>query len=81
MKTIAIGEFKRDLSHILKEVHEMGEQYILEYGRKHQKVAILIPYDKSYEIRPEREFGIFQGKGSFKIHDDFEMTDEELLDL
>jgi len=80
MKTIAIGQFKSDLSHILKEVQEKGEHYVLEYGKKHQKIAILVPYDKSYENKVKREFGIFQDKGSFKLHDEFEMTDEEFLD-
>ena len=42
---------------------------------------MLIPYDKNIEIQNQREFGLYKGKGSFTIKDDFEMSDEELLGI
>lgn len=31
--------------------------------------------------KPKRQFGQMVGKGSFKINDDFEMTEEEFINL
>ncbi len=77
MKTYAVGEFKAHFSEIMERVRS-GEEIIISYGKKKENVAVLIPYAayKSKKIR----LGLLQDK-SYKIHDDFKMTEEELLDL
>lgn len=77
MKTFAVGEFKAHFSEIIARVRA-GEEIIITYGKKKENVAVLIPYAayKSKKIR----LGLLQEK-SLKIHDDFEMTEEELLGL
>ena len=81
MKAIQVGQLKADFSKILQNIQKSGEKYIIEYGKKHKKVAMIIPYDKRLEESSERTFGLLEGKGSFAIKEDFSMSDEELLGL
>ena len=81
MESIQVGQFKTDFSTILQNIQEHGKQYIIEYGKKHKKVAMLIPYDKRLEENAKRTFGLLEEKGSFSMKKDFSMTDEELLGL
>ncbi|KTD25548.1 MULTISPECIES: type II toxin-antitoxin system Phd/YefM family antitoxin [Legionella] len=78
MKSVQVGVFKAEFSEILQKVKE-GESFIIEYGKNHKKVAVLIPYQESLEQQPRRTFGYLKNRGSFKMHEDFKMTDEELL--
>ena len=77
MKTFAVGEFKAHFSEIIERVRA-GEEIIISYGKKKENVAVLIPYT-TYKTKKIR-LGLLQDK-SFKIHDDFKMTEEELLSL
>ena len=79
MQSIQIAQLKSNFSDILKTIKNDGEKYIVEYGKKHEKVAMIIPYDKALEIEEKREFGVCKNKGSFIIKDDFELSDEEFL--
>lgn len=77
MKIFTVGEFKTDFSEIIARVRA-GEEIVISYGKKKEKVAVLIPYAayKSKKI----QLGLLQDR-SLKIHDDFKMTEEELLGL
>lgn len=77
MKTYAVGDFKTHFSEIIERVRA-GEEIIISYGKKKEKVAVLIPY-AAYKTKMIR-LGLLQDK-SLKIHDDFKMTEEELLGL
>ena len=77
MKTLAVGEFKTHFSEVLDEVRN-GEEFVVCYGRKKEKVAVVIPYEK-YTKQPV-VLGVMEGIASYRINDDFEMTDEEFLD-
>lgn len=79
MQTISVGEFKSNFSTILKQVQLTGQKVVVEYGKNHKRVAMLVPYDENLEKNDKRKFGILQGKGSFNIKDDFAMSDEELI--
>lgn len=81
MQSIQVAELKSHFSDILKTIKNDGEKFIIEYGKQHEKIAMLIPYDKNLEIEEERTFGLFKDKGSFTIKDDFVMSEEELLGL
>jgi len=81
MESIQVGQFKTDFSTILQNIQNSGESYVIEYGKKHKKVAMIIPYDKRLEESAERTFGLLEEKGSFYMKDNFSMTDEELLGL
>ncbi|MBE0492617.1 MAG: type II toxin-antitoxin system Phd/YefM family antitoxin [Sulfurospirillum sp.] len=81
MQSIQIAQLKSRFSDILKTIKNDGEKYIVEYGKKHEKIAMIIPYDKSLEIEEKREFGICKNKGNFTMKKDFELSDEEFLGL
>ncbi|CAA6812648.1 MAG: Prevent-host-death family protein [uncultured Sulfurovum sp.] len=81
MESIQVGQLKTDFSTILQNIQNSGQKYIIEYGKKHKKVAMIIPYDKCLEETTERTFGLLENKGSFTIQNHFSMTDEELLGL
>jgi prevent-host-death family protein len=77
MKTFAVGEFKTHFSEIIERVRA-GEEIIISYGKKKENVAVLIPY-AAYKTKRIR-LGLLQAK-TLKIHDDFKITEEELLGL
>ncbi len=79
MNTIQVGKLKAEFSSVLEKIQNNGEKFVIEYGKKHKKIALLIPYDKSYEKQEERKFGILKNKATVIINNDFGMTDEELL--
>ncbi len=73
MQSIQVGEFKANLSAILEKVQKEGEKFIIEFGKKHKKIAILIPYT---EERKPRKFGQLEGK--VKIAENFDDENEEI---
>lgn len=77
MKTFAVGDFKAHFSEIIERVRA-GEEIVISYGKKKEKVAVLIPY-AAYKTKKVR-LGLLREK-SLTIHDDFKMTEEELLGL
>lgn len=81
MQSVQVAEFKARFSHILGQIKNRGEEYVLEYGKNHEKVAVLIPYEK-YKRQCGRKitFGLLAGRASFALGDDFALTDQELLD-
>ena len=54
-----------------------GEEYVVSYGRKRKKIFKVVPYQE--EKPKKRKLGILDGKVTIKFHDDWEMSDEELL--
>ncbi|MDC9728179.1 MAG: hypothetical protein PSN04_02480 [Methyloprofundus sp.] len=77
MQSIQVGQLKRDFSAILKLVHDNDETFIIEYGKKHHKVAMIVPYVEKQE---KRTFGLYKHKGSFQFTEDSAMTEEALLE-
>lgn len=78
MQTLQVGDFKAQFSKVLKELQK-GEEFVISYGKKKEKVAVLIPFD-SYRKTSPRKLGILKDKGSFSLADDFKLTDEEFLE-
>ena len=79
MESIPVAKLKAEFSAILHRIEENGEMFTIEYGRSHKKIAMLIPYQPSLELKNPRIFGIMKNRGAFSIGPDFEMTDNELL--
>ena len=76
MQSIQVGNFKANLSAIIERVEKNGEMFILEYGRKHKKVAVIAPYKKSMVAAEKRCFGQLEGK--IVIPDNFNDESEEI---
>ena len=73
MQTIQVGKFKAELSSILEKVQKNGEKYIIEFGKKHKKVAMLVPYE---ETKKPRKFG--QLKGKIDIPENFDDENKDI---
>ena len=76
MKTFGVGELKANFSEIVDRVR-LGEEFAVAYGRKKEKVAVILPY-AHFRRRRERKLGILKGQARCVIGKDFTMTDEEL---
>ena len=81
MQSIQVGQLKSDFSNILQLVQQEGETFIVEYGKNHKKVAMIIPYDAALDQSQKRVFGLYKNRGHVKFKDNFEMSTEELLGL
>ena len=78
MKTMTVANLKSQFSYVLEELRH-GEEILIEYGKKHEKLGVIVPYEK---YNPQkRNIGILGSDSSFKINKDFKMTTEELLSL
>lgn len=73
MQSIQVGQFKAELSSILEKVQNSKETFVIEFGKKHKKIAMLVPYEEDKKVR---KFGQLEGK--ITIPDDF---DDENADI
>jgi prevent-host-death family protein len=77
MKTLQVADLKANFSEILEDVKK-GEEITISYGRKKEKIAVIVPYSK-YKKSMNRKLGILEGKASYEISENFKLTDEEFL--
>lgn len=75
MQTIQVGQLKSQFSAVLEDIKNNGEKYIVEYGRSHKKIAMIVPYEA--EVK-KREFGFLEGQSV--IPSDFDDEIDELTD-
>ncbi|RQD64666.1 MAG: type II toxin-antitoxin system Phd/YefM family antitoxin [Desulfonatronovibrio sp. MSAO_Bac4] len=76
MQSVQVDEEQNELSQALKQVQTKKEKFLIEYGKSRKIVAMLVPYEKE---KRQRQFGPYKDKGSFRMHDDFSMTESDLL--
>ena len=77
MKTLTVADFKTKFSDVAESLKQ-GKSFIVSYGRKKAKIAVIIPYEK-YAKATSRRLGILEHKASYQMKSDFAITDEELL--
>lgn len=78
MQILSVGELKSKFSEALVELRK-GREIIVSYGKKREKVAVLVPYYK-YADQPARKLGLLKNKGTCVIQDDFKINDHEFLE-
>ncbi|NIR51903.1 type II toxin-antitoxin system Phd/YefM family antitoxin [candidate division KSB1 bacterium] len=78
MKVIPYTHIKNNLAKIFEMVKN-GEEIIVSKNKGREKLAVILPY-KKYKTDKERPLGILKRKASFKLKNDFKMTEQELLD-
>ena len=76
MQTIQVGQLKSEFSSVLERVQKGGKTFVIEFGKKHKKVAMLVPYT---EEPKKRVFGQLQG--TLNIPDDFDDELSEINDM
>jgi len=79
MQTMTVGHFKSHFSQVLDFVQH-GEDVVISYGKKKEKIAVLVPYDR-YDGKPQRILGLLADKATFAISDGFKINNDELLSL
>ncbi len=79
MKALTQNEVTKNILKVLEMVRS-GEEIIIKNEENQENVAVIISYEK-YKSKQERPLGILKGKATYKIKDDFKITDEELLIL
>jgi len=77
MKTLTVGELKAKFSEALGLLRK-GEEIVISYGKKREKIAVLLPYSR-FSTKPKRSLGLLKNRGRCVIHDDFKLTDEQML--
>lgn len=77
MKNMQVGYLKTHFSDVIEQVIG-GEKVTINYGRKKEKVAVIVPYPE-YVGTKKRTIGIKEKKASYRIKADFKMTDEDVL--
>ena len=77
MQVISVGDFKARFSEILNQVKK-GQEIVISFGKQRKKVAVLMPYNQ-LKHRPQRKLGLLKGRASYRIHDNFKLSDEEIL--
>ena len=77
MQTLTIGEPKARFSEVLGRLRQ-GQEVVISYGKRREKVAVLVPYSH-YSSKPERKLGLLRDRGHCVIHEDFKLSDEEML--
>lgn len=77
MEVISVGEFKARFSEILSQVKK-GQEIVISFGKQRKKVAVLIPY-RQLKHRPQRKLGLLKDRASYRIRDNFKLSDEEIL--
>lgn len=78
MKKLPVGELKTRLSDVLAEV-KSGAEVVITYGKKKENIAVIIPYS-AYMKKNSIRVGLLQEK-KMKIHDDFELSEEDFVNL
>ena len=78
MKTLPVGELKTKFSKVISDV-KSGEKIIVTYGKKKESIAVIVPYAE-YIKKNKINLGMLKSK-KIKIHDDFKMTENDLLSL
>jgi len=79
MKTLQVGEFKSHFSEVIENIKK-GEEVAISFGKKKEKIAVLVPYSK-YMKKVSRKIGLLEKKASFTLSSDFKVSDETFLNL
>ena len=78
MITMPVAQLKAQFSKVLAAVRA-GERVGVLYGKTREPVAMIVPYE-TVDL-PERDVGFLDGKVRIVFLDDFDITEQELLDV
>ena len=77
MTQLTVGQFKAKFSEVVQKLLQ-GEEIVVSYGKKKEKIGVIIPYD-SYKKKRKIKLGLLEGKASVSFTRDFKMTTDEFL--
>jgi len=79
MRILPISEAKTSLFALLNEV-TTGKEVALSFGSERKAVAVIVPLSQ-WKKTKERKLGTLKNRGEVIFSEDFEMSDEELVNL
>jgi hypothetical protein len=79
MKALTQNEVKDNIFKILEMVKN-GEDILIKGDHSKENFAVIMPF-KKYQEKKCRQLGILKGKASYKLKDNFKITEEELLTI
>ena len=79
MKKLTVGNLKTHFSEVLDNIKN-GEEYIVEYGKKHHKIAAIIPYSK-YKKTNKLKLGVLKNENNIEFSSNFKITTNDFLGL
>ena len=77
MKALTVDEIKTHFSDVLAQVKN-GESVKILYGKSKKPIAIIVPIEN---INSPRRIGILDGKATFIINGNSEISEEEFLGI
>ncbi|SHM04187.1 type II toxin-antitoxin system Phd/YefM family antitoxin [Mucilaginibacter sp. OK098] len=77
MRSISVIEFKNSFSEIIKQV-KAGEEFAITEDNKSEAIGYFV---KQIFKPKKRKLGLLEGKAAFTFGSDFEMTENEFLNL
>ena len=77
MDTFQVAEIRKNFSSLLKEV-ESGKEIGISFGKKKKTIAVIVPIEE-YKKMKTRNLGTLEGKAKVSFGENWEITDEELL--
>lgn len=77
VKTMQVGELKARFSEVV-ELVKNGEEIVISYGKKHENVAVILPYS-TYRQRNRIGLGVLKETANAVFSDDYKMTPSELV--
>jgi len=79
MKSLPVAEIRAKFSSLLKEV-ESGKEIGITFGRKKEPIAVIVSISEYKKIKA-RKLGTLEGKAKVTFSDNWDITEEELVDL
>lgn len=79
MKALTQNEVINNIFKIFEMVKN-GEDILIKGSHSKENFAVIIPY-KKYKVKKDRQLGLLKGKASYKLKDNFKITEEELLTI
>jgi prevent-host-death family protein len=79
MKSLPVAEIRAKFSSLLKEV-ESGKEIGITFGRKKEPIAVIVSI-REYKKIKARKLGTLEGKAKVTFSDNWNITEEELVDL
>ena len=78
MIQLTVGEFKAKFSEVVQKLLQ-GEEVVISYGKKKEKIGVVVPYENYKKKKKKIKLGIWEGKATVKFAKDFKMTIDEFL--
>ncbi len=75
---MTVALLKAQFSSVIEDLRR-GEEILIEYGKNHQKLGVIVPFHK-YQPK-KRKVGVLEKKASYRIVGDFKISSEEMLGL